>query len=70
MSGLDMRVWAIPLAERGFFPISENNRVFWYLEDFDTNEIVAGPFKTKYIAEHWGSQHWEVVKGDTEHDRS
>lgn len=37
MSG---RVWAVPLAERGFVPVSDRNRVFWYLEDYETGKAL------------------------------
>lgn len=34
------RVWAIPLASKGFVPVGERNPVHWYLHDYDTDKCV------------------------------
>ncbi len=33
-----IKVWAIPLADKGFIPVNEWNPVRWYIERLDTGE--------------------------------
>jgi hypothetical protein len=58
-------VWAIPLASRGFIPISEErNPVHWYIEDFATGRIAdTKPYATKQDAEAAARAFGWIVEG-------
>lgn len=61
-----MKVWAIPLAKEGFFPISPLN-VKWYLEDYDNGTIVKEngipvSFETKAAANLYAKSKGYFVK--------
>lgn len=51
-----MRVYIVPVVEKGFIPISEDNRVFFILEDEEGHSPVKGrvfQFDTIELAETW-----------------
>ncbi len=57
------RVWAIPLASKGFVAVGLDNPVFWYLADFDTDKVVdTKPHASKRDAECQAVRNgWECV---------
>lgn len=59
-----MRVWAIPLASKGFMSVSESNPVFWYLENLETGKLLTLPFPDRKSAEdHAKAKGWELEEG-------
>ena len=60
------RVWAIPLASRGFVPVDpERNPVRWYLEDYDTGKVIDTlPHETREACEAMAARFgFELVRG-------
>lgn len=49
-----MRYTAIPLADRGFVPVSETNRVRWYVEREGSARLV-GPFRNMAAADAYAA---------------
>jgi hypothetical protein len=45
------RYFAIPLADRGFMPTGERNRVRWYVERDDRAWPVLGPYASMEAAD-------------------
>lgn len=58
------RVWAIPLASKGFAPVDPvTNPVRWFLEDVSTGKVVdTKPHETKEAAEAQGRRNGWIVE--------
>ena len=54
--GVKMKVWAIPLADKGFVPISDSNPTRWFLESREDSKILSGAFQTKADADEWAKR--------------